>query len=451
MENLAACVGPACSGRIEIDRKPKIEKDFPVPTKGKRGRASIHETSGLNSQAMTWWHLLLLWFIANGALVLHYRRDLLRLWREPVFRYPILIFESDDWGAGPVEAQATALNRLVDVLTRHTDCNGRHPVMTLALVLAVPDGPAIRRDRRYHRRLLDDPMFAPVLDAIERGRSVGVFSLQLHGLEHYWPAALMASTDPAVRAWLVNDSPATTEALPPPLQSRWVDASVLPSRPLDRTDVFRATAEEADLFERIFGHRPRVAVPPTFVWTEAVEAAWASQGVEIVVTPGLRSACRNARGLPDCDSGPLRNGQGGAGVTYVVRDDYFEPERGHRAEQTLEVLRRKWREGRPCLLETHRSNFMGDPVSSGQHMEEIGRLLGLARARYPALLFMSTEELGNAFRYSDQAWIEQRLFQRMAAWAARLRAQGPFWKAARLTGLAWPLRLVPLMARADAR
>jgi hypothetical protein len=31
------------------------------------------------------------------------------LWREPALRVPVLIFESDDWGAGPVEqAQCTA-------------------------------------------------------------------------------------------------------------------------------------------------------------------------------------------------------------------------------------------------------------------------------------------------------------------------------------------------------
>ena len=148
-----------------------------------------------------------------------------------------MIIESDDWGAGPVEAQAAALNRLVDVLSRHRDQNGRHPVMTLALVLAVPDGRAIRQDGQYHRRLLDDPLFEPVRQAIERGRAAGVFALQLHGLEHYWPAGLMASTDPAVRAWLTAETPGTTEKLPSHLQSRWVDASVLPSRPLDQSTV----------------------------------------------------------------------------------------------------------------------------------------------------------------------------------------------------------------------
>ena len=240
------------------------------------------------------WLLPVFWLGATGSLLIYYRRDLWALWREPMLRDPVMIIESDDWGAGPVAAQATALNRLAEVLSRYRDQNGRHPVMTLALVLAVPDGRAISLDGQYHRLQLDDPLFAPVLQAIERGRAAGVFALQLHGMEHYWPAALMASSDPAVKAWLTAEPPGTTEKLPSPLQSRWVDAAVLPSRPLEPAVVEAAVKEETGLYQCLFGEPPRVAVPPTFVWTETVERAWARAGVECVVTPGLRSACRNA-------------------------------------------------------------------------------------------------------------------------------------------------------------
>jgi hypothetical protein len=138
----------------------------------------------------------LVWLSIVSATLFYYRRDLWAMWKEPALRHPVMIIESDDWGAGPVEAQAAALNRLTDMLSCHQDQNGRHPVMTLALVLAVPDGRAISQDGQYHRLLLDDPLFVPVRQAIERGRAAGVFALQLHGMEHYWPAGLMASTDP---------------------------------------------------------------------------------------------------------------------------------------------------------------------------------------------------------------------------------------------------------------
>jgi hypothetical protein len=390
------------------------------------------------------WAVLLLWVCTLTGALWSYRRDLAALWAEPVMRYPVLIFESDDWGAGPAEEQAAALNYLVDLLTQHMDHAGRHPVMTLALVLAVPDGLAISRDRQYHRQCLDAPVFAPVLAAIERGRAAGVFSVQLHGLEHYWPASLMASTDPNVRAWLETPAPAMTEQLPSHLQSRWVDASELPSSPLPVEQVNAAVAEEVALFQRVLGEKPRVAVPPTFVWNEAVENAWARQGIEFVVTPGLRSACRNAAGLPDCDTGPLHNAQGGR-LTYVVRDDYFEPERGHLAKQALGALDRKWAQGRPCLLEIHRSNFIRGKQGCRESIAVVQDALSQSLARYPDVRFMATAELGEAMRRGDSARIEHRLSVRFAAWCTRLTLLPGFRRWAKLTGIYW-LLFVPRWA-----
>lgn len=387
------------------------------------------------------WLLLVLWAGTITGVLLYYGRDLLALWREPVLRHPILIIESDDWGAGPVESQAGALHRLVDLLTRHRDHAGRQPVMTLALVLAVPDGPAIGKDGQYHRLTLDDPMFAPVRAAIERGRAAGVFAVQLHGLEHYWPAALMASDDPKVRAWLEGPAPATTEQLPPHLQSRWVDASVLPSRPLSVEQVAEAVTGEVALFQRVFGEKPRVVVPPTFVWNDVVESAWARQGIEFVVTPGLRSACRNAAGLPDCDSGPLRNAQVGKRTRYLVRDDYFEPEKGHLADRALTALDQKWAQRRPCLLETHRSNFIRDEQGCGKALDAIQDLLARAIARQPHARFMTTAELGDALRLRVPAWVDNRLGKRLAAWCVRLRHVPGFRRWAKLTGIYWLLSL----------
>lgn len=397
------------------------------------------------------WLFPLVWLSIVSATLFHYRRDLWAIWKEPALRHPVMIIESDDWGAGPVKAQALALSRLTDILSRHQDQNGRHPVMTLALVLAVPDGRAISQDGRYHRLLLDEPLFVPVRQAIERGRAAGVFALQLHGMEHYWPAGLMASTDPAVMAWLTAEPPGTTEVLPPHLQSRWVDASVLPSRPLDPSVVEAAVKEETGLFQRLFGEPPRVAVPPTFVWTEAVERAWAQAGVAFVVTPGLRSACRNATGLPDCDSGPIYNNQPGHGVTYLVRDDYFEPERGHRAERGLSALAHKWGERRACSLETHRSNFIGDDAVVTPNLAEVDRLYALALEHHPDLRFVSTEELGRALRDGNPDWVEKGSTARLAAWLSRARALKNYWRVARLTGLAWLMNLVAVSVRINTK
>ena len=68
--------------------------------------------------------------MATGALLLFYAwRGIVAAWREPVLKRPILIIESDDWGAGPDE-QAAALKQISHLLEKFADHERRRPVMT---------------------------------------------------------------------------------------------------------------------------------------------------------------------------------------------------------------------------------------------------------------------------------------------------------------------------------
>jgi hypothetical protein len=378
---------------------------------------------------------LLAWMLAAAGALFVSRVALGRAWRAPVFRRPTLVLESDDWGAGPL-AQDQALRGIADTLAGHRDATGRHPVMSLTLVLAVPDGPAIAADGAYHRIELDAPMLAPVLDALRAGMSAQVFGAQLHGHEHFWPPTLIASTDPVVSAWLRQPPPADTERLPAHLQSRWADASRLPSVPLPAEQIRAAVDEEAAAYRRILGQPPRVVVPPTFVWTREVERAWAAAGVEFVVTPGLRSTCRNAQGLPDGDEGPIVNGDRADGLTCLVRTDYFEPARGRDAAYALRALGKAVSEGHPCVLENHRDNFIFDADQAHRSLAELDALCAGALRQQPDLRFLSTVELGRIVRNRDPQWIVRPWRDRLPFVWQRLRHSGRPWKLMRLTGLA---------------
>ncbi len=250
-----------------------------------------------------------IWLPAAAAIIVVLEaRDVERLWREPTLKHAVMVLESDDWGAGPLE-QAAALEAIAAVLRRFRDVSGRPPVLSVAVVLAVPDGKAISAAADVYRNIcLDHPALAPVLDALKRGEAEDVFSLQLHGLEHYWPPSLMASDDPQVHAWLREHSPVYTERLPPHLQSRWIAATNLPSSPLPDAEVQAAVACEIETFARVFSRPPAVVVPPTFVWTPVVERAWAANGVECVTTPGRRYTQLAADGAYVDDGQRFANG-----------------------------------------------------------------------------------------------------------------------------------------------
>lgn len=336
-----------------------------------------------------------LW-LTGGLLILIIRHgpDLRSLWREPVVETPVLILESDDWGAGP-KGDAAVLTELMEILSNFRDADGHPAVMTLGVVLGEADGVAILAHdlREYFRRDLRDIRYGPIVAAIKAGLHERVFALQRHGLEHYWPDALLAwaRQDGAARNWLAS-AESRSEELPSELQSRWVDGSTLPSRSLDPGPIWDAVEAEVRLFEEIFGQAPMVAVPNTFVWSDEVEKAWAATGVRTVVTPGRRYAGRGWEGGLVPIGGRIRNGDPGAnGLNYVVRDSYFEPIRGHRAEDLWAALALRARLGRPTLVETHRESYVTGNLDSAR--QELARALEGALARYPDLRFMSTDEL----------------------------------------------------------
>lgn len=383
--------------------------------------------------------ILFLW----TSVLLAFARPLVARWREPVLRHPILIIESDDWGAGPLQ-QAEALTRISAVLQRIRDRSGRPAVMTLGIILEVPDGPRIDTTSCTEYRALPftDPRFDQIRAAIQGGIAAGVFAPQLHGQSHYWPPALMtaATNTPAVGDWLTNPEPAATEYLPSHLQSRWVDASSLPSRALSPDEIQQAAAVEARGYQALFGNDPQVAVATTFVWNDAVEAAWAQAGVEVIITPGHRSACRNAAGKPDCVDASMLSGERSlSGQTYLVRDIYFEPTLGHSPQRLVDGLLTRTYQGRASLVETHRFNFL-QALDASLATLEAG--LKAALVVSPNLRFITPLELARAIQNRDPKWIETGLMPRLVAWRARLDEIPRFRRIAQLTGLALPLALL---------
>ena len=386
---------------------------------------------------------LVLWFIATGVLVFLYGwRGIFTACREPVLRRPVLIIESDDWGAG-MPAQAGALRNIADILKCFTDCDGCRPIMTLGMILATADGEKTQSRGSYHRQMISMQTHAPLLNAIRRGVEDGVFSVQLHGMEHFWPAALLAASkqDDAVKAWLTHSPEFQTEDLPSPLQSRWVDASVLPARRLSIAAVKQAAQEEVRAFEDVFGTVPMVAVPPTFVWNKEVESAWASAGVGVIVTPGCRYETRDEKGLPAGRGGAVYNGQPGEnGIVYLVRDAYFEPSFGHTARQALAALSAKTSQGRPTLFETHRFNFLGTEEKFA--LDELEQLLRMSLTEFPKLAFLSSGTLATVLKNRDPEWLEMRFRRRLHIWITRLGMLPRLRKLAWITGWIVPAGLL---------
>jgi hypothetical protein len=323
-------------------------------------------------------------------------------------------------------------------------------------VLSAPDTVAMAQNglSEYRRITLDDPRCRRLLEQMQAGARDGVFALQLHGMEHYWPSALLhaARQDESLRTWLTGEEFPPYEALPSALQSRWIDGSRLPSQPLAADEILAAAAEETATWRLIFGQPPKVVVPPTFVWTREVESAWIATGVEVIITPGRRYTHRDGAGQPASEENPIHNGQSaGEKARYLVRDIYFEPERGHTPAQALEAASQRFLLGRPALLETHRSNFIGNEAECQQSLERLDELLCTALQRWPALAFLSPEALARIYADRTGQWCATGLGVRLHLFLRRLERVSRLRKLAWLTGLALPAALARVLTAPAAR
>lgn len=310
---------------------------------------------------------------------------------------PVLIIESDDWGPGAL-AQAQALAAICQLLQRY------QAVMTIGVVLSIPDPEAIAASWQYHARLLDAPAFRPIVEALRAGEQAGVFDLQLHGLAHFWPENFMAAwrQDEAIRRWLAEDS-WRTEKLPAWLQSRWIEATTLPSRPLAEEAIAQAVAQEVAVFECCFGRPPKVVVPPTFVWDETVERAYASAGIEVLITPGRRYRGRDAMGRLTAPDRLYAHGERlPCGLRALVRDVYFEPALGHDPRAVLKHIERKWSRRLPALLETHRFNFLDGKLKAS--LAALACLLDQVKARFPQVRCLSSYQLAQEAPATRPFW-----------------------------------------------
>lgn len=335
----------------------------------------------------------------------------------PVLAQPVFIVESDDWGPGP-EVQAKALEAICTLLKSFKDHLGHPPVMTIGVVLSIPDPEAIADTHKYHACFLDDPKYRPIVTALKAGEQAGVFDLQLHGLAHFWPEGLMVAweRDEAVRRWLAEDG-WRTERLPAWLQSRWVDVRTLPSRPLPFSLIQAAVEEEVKCFQRCFGRSPKVVVPPTFVWDANVERAYAEAGIEVLITPGRRYLGRDREGrLAAPDRGVIFGESLPGRLTALVRDVYFEPALGHRPEAVLKAIERKWRRREPALLETHRFNFLDGQLPAS--LDALRALLEEVLRRFPSVCFTSSYRLATQMA----SYCTASPIQRIQAISSRIRS-----------------------------
>jgi hypothetical protein len=157
-------------------------------------------------------------------------------------------------------------------------------------------------------------------------------------------------------------------------------------------------AEGLRLFEILHGRSASFFVPPNGFMHRQLEGTLHRHGIHYIGTAKIQQE-------------PHGHGRYGKryhyigqrnnyGQLYLTRNAFFEPNSTLENDWVAACLRDisiafRWR--KPAIISTHRCNYIGwlNPTNRQRSLKELKRLLGAIRKQWPAVEFITSNELGH--------------------------------------------------------
>lgn len=303
----------------------------------------------------------------------------------------IVVFESDDWGSirmsnkkdwekllkmgyavdkRPYERfdtleSAEDLEALFEVLVKHKDCNGNHPVITANMLMANPDFERIEKlgfqeyffepiAKTYERYFGD----TKVLELMRQGIDKGVFIPQSHGREHFnvaqWMKGLQESNEDLLTAFrfgMCGIAPKHHSE-----QGNQMMNALLAENEKEQEKIDELVAEGLRMFKQLWGFKSKTFVAPCYLWNEQTEVELANGGVKLIQTsrtskPAFKSPTRY-----------FFSGQRNKfGQVYNIRNCKFEPstdEGGATVGALMKQIDDSFSQHKIAIFSTHRINYV---------------------------------------------------------------------------------------------
>jgi hypothetical protein len=173
--------------------------------------------------------------------------------------------------------------------------------------------------------------------------------------------------------------------------------------PKDLPEVENALIDGINIFESIFGYRPKSFIAPNYVWHKDIEKSLKMSGVDFI--QGQRNQVS-----PVLENNKYKSIFHYTGQTnihnqkYLVRNVHFEPSSDESIDwvnQCLRNISEAFFLKTPCILSTHRVNFIGSisPENRGNNLKKFKLLLQEILKRWPQVEFLSTIQLGELIQY----------------------------------------------------
>lgn len=351
-------------------------------------------------------------------------------------RRKIVVFESDDWGSIRMPSKEKRdilkdsgfnfsnqpfnlydslesnddLSALFEVLKKHKDATGRHPVFTAVSIVANPDFEKIKADnfQQYHFELFTDtlkryPNSDKVIKLYKQGISERLFVPIFHGREHLnsqrWLRALQSGNKAVLKTF---EQEITAVHIGPndEFLGDFQAAFDLDS-PEDLDYMKTVLIEGLDLFENLWGYKSPYFVATNGPFNNSLEQILAEKGVKYILGERLQNEpFGNGNYKKHFHYIGMRNN---LNQIYLTRNAIFEPalfsngKNIQPIENCLKSIERAFRWGKPATISTHRINYIGsiEEENRTKNLKLLDELLTSIVKRWPQVEFMTSCEMGD--------------------------------------------------------
>lgn len=358
----------------------------------------------------------------------------------------IVVIESDDWGsirmssldsferlrlAGvPVDTDHYNINdalesnedleMLFDTLRQFKDATGRHPVMTGVNVVANPDFKAIEDNgfteyvyEPYTKTCKRYSGHDKVYELWKQGIAERLFVPILHGREHlnahFWMRALQKGDPSTMVAFKESVTGIPRKGIGGVIVPDFQAAFDIDT-PEDIPYQKEVIKTGADLFEQLYGFKPKYFVPTNGPFNNTLEKDLLDAGVKYINTSKKQLE-------------PLGNGQfkmntrfigdkNQYGQVYLTRNCFYEPaSTGFEVPENHDWLHSCLKEieiaflwHKPATISSHRVNYIGylHPENRDKGLKALKLLLGEIIKRWSDVEFMTSSELGDLISGESQ-------------------------------------------------
>lgn len=353
----------------------------------------------------------------------------------------IIVFLSDDWGSVRIRSQDirerlinngfdmesnrfdcfdsiesnTDLECLFDVLLRHKDYKGNHPVLTALTCVANPDFQRIRIEgftdyyyEPFTKTLERYPNHDRVFDLYMKGYELKIFVPQLHGREHlqvnWWLRYLQERNKYVCNAfdnefWYVD----------PKYLNHSSDSHLdiaFSFNDLSELEQQKSIIEQAViLFKELFGYKAVYFAPPSQYYNKALETTLFNCSIQAIDVPHRRKMPRgNGRFTTKIHFLGQRNN---LGQLYITRNSIFETnlkENDDGVDTCLSMIKNCFDHKMPAIISNHRVCFSGEisKQNRARGLKAIDKLLEAILIYWPDCEFMSIVDFVNLLNDGEE-------------------------------------------------